>query len=225
MFYRKIKRPSLLGLFIVLTLLFSACSSALTESEPDEPEMESEPVAEMEEPVQEEMDEDMGEKQASEVAEVPVTGNEMDFSQEFDDEAMWALIAEKAAPGHNVERIKAGIETKDRAAWETTLNRMVDKYGADISPEEKEMIIDFLLSQKTAEDKESMKAFDDEAMWALITEKAAPGHNIERIKAGIETKDRAAWETTLNRMIDKYGADISPEEKEMIIDFLLSLKE
>lgn len=56
---------------------------------------------------------------------------------------------------------------------------------------------------------------------ALIREKIKSGHSIDRVYAADKTREE--WNTTLNRMIS-YGAKISEEEKQIIIDYLLSRK-
>ncbi len=64
--------------------------------------------------------------------------------------------------------------------------------------------------------------YDDAAMEALITEKAAGNHTLDFILSQDFTREE--WEETLDRMI-AYGAQISDEEKELIIDWLLSRNE
>ncbi len=59
----------------------------------------------------------------------------------------------------------------------------------------------------------------DAEMEALITEKAKPQHTLEFILS--QNKTAEEWSKTLDRMID-YGANISPEEKELIINWLVS---
>lgn len=54
---------------------------------------------------------------------------------------------------------------------------------------------------------------------ALIKEKVAGNHDLDRIFNA--TKTREEWNATLDRMIG-YGAKISEEEKQIIIDYLLS---
>lgn len=54
---------------------------------------------------------------------------------------------------------------------------------------------------------------------ALIIEKVNNHHDLERIWNA--KFDRVKWEATIDRMIG-YGAKISPEEKQIIIDYLLS---
>jgi len=56
-------------------------------------------------------------------------------------------------------------------------------------------------------------------MEAMIREKVAGNHDLDRIFNAKKTREE--WHVTLNRMIG-YGAKISEEEKELIIDFLLS---
>lgn len=54
---------------------------------------------------------------------------------------------------------------------------------------------------------------------ALILEKLNNKHSIARVFAAQKTREE--WNITLDRMIG-YGAKISEEEKQIIIDFLLS---
>lgn len=54
---------------------------------------------------------------------------------------------------------------------------------------------------------------------ALILEKLQNHHSIARVYAADKTREE--WNTTLDRMIG-YGAKISEEEKQIIIDYLLS---
>ena len=56
---------------------------------------------------------------------------------------------------------------------------------------------------------------------ALIREKVAGHHDLDRIYNANFTREE--WNATLDRMI-AYGAQISEKEKQIIIDYLLSLK-
>ena len=56
-----------------------------------------------------------------------------------------ALIAEKVAGNHDLDRIFNAQKTREE--WSTTLDRMI-RYGAKISPEEKEIIINYMLSRQ-----------------------------------------------------------------------------
>ncbi|MBA4383240.1 MAG: hypothetical protein C0410_00745 [Anaerolinea sp.] len=56
---------------------------------------------------------------------------------------------------------------------------------------------------------------------ALILEKLQNHHSIDRVYDANHTREE--WNTTLDRMIG-YGAKISEEEKQIIIDYLLSRK-
>lgn len=53
---------------------------------------------------------------------------------------------------------------------------------------------------------------------ALIREKLSGHHSIDRVYAADKTREE--WNATLDRMIS-YGAKISEEEKQIIIDYLL----
>ena len=60
---------------------------------------------------------------------------------------------------------------------------------------------------------------EDAAMEALIAEKAAGNHTLNFILSQDFTREE--WEETLDRMIG-YGAQISEEEKQQIIDWLVA---
>lgn len=63
---------------------------------------------------------------------------------------------------------------------------------------------------------------EDARMRALISEKIEDCHMLDFILRQNKTKEE--WSTTIDRMIGK-GANINPEEKEMIIDWLISRNE
>lgn len=57
---------------------------------------------------------------------------------------------------------------------------------------------------------------------ALINEKLQNHHSVDRIYSASHTREE--WNATLDRMIG-YGANISQEEKQVIIDYLLCLQQ
>lgn len=61
----------------------------------------------------------------------------------------------------------------------------------------------------------------DEEMKALITEKIKDKHTLEFILE--QNKTAEEWSETIDRMI-KYGAQITAEEKTLIIDWLVNRK-
>jgi mono/diheme cytochrome c family protein len=54
---------------------------------------------------------------------------------------------------------------------------------------------------------------------AVMEARCGDCHGLEKITS--KTKDRAAWQTTVNRMISK-GASLNAEEKAALIDYLVS---
>jgi mono/diheme cytochrome c family protein len=54
---------------------------------------------------------------------------------------------------------------------------------------------------------------------AVMESRCGDCHGIDRITS--KTKDRAGWQTTVNRMIGK-GATLNDEEKAALIDYLVS---
>lgn len=73
--------------------------------------------------------------------------------------------------------------------------------------------------EEAAPMEDSTTPLTDDEMIALITEKLAGNHPIDRVLDGEKTREE--WETTIDRMIG-YGAKISEEEKTLIIDWLLN---
>ena len=63
---------------------------------------------------------------------------------------------------------------------------------------------------------------EDERMQALISEKIGSNHMLNFILR--QNKTREEWSVTIDRMIGK-GAKINAEEKELIIDYLVSRNE
>lgn len=118
---------------ILAVLLISACAPQTTapvETEAPAPTVETTPAEETE-PVEEPAEAEAAETEAVEEEPFPYTDAEME-----------ALITEKADGNHSLSFILN--QNKTREAWEETLDRMIG-YGARISPEEKELIIDWLL--------------------------------------------------------------------------------
>ena len=70
-----------------------------------------------------------------------------------------------------------------------------------------------------AEDESPETGETDEASEGarLVNSRCTRCHSLTRVDAAM--KDRAGWETTVDRMI-RNGADVSPEERETIVDYL-----
>lgn len=74
----------------------------------------------------------------------PVTTVQEAPAVEMTDAEMEALIAEKIEDNHTLEFILEQEKTAEE--WSETLDRMI-QYGAQISPEEKTMIIEWLVNR------------------------------------------------------------------------------
>jgi hypothetical protein len=70
-----------------------------------------------------------------------------------------------------------------------------------------------------AEETKDLSDLSDAEMEALITEKIGSNHTLDFILSQEKTAEQ--WSSTLDRMIG-YGADINPEEKEAIIEWLVN---
>ncbi len=190
-------RFAVVALLLTLVLVLAACAPK------EEMPAEMPPEAEEAMPVAEETEPMEMEEPAEEAMEEEEMAGELDVE---------ALIDEKVAGNHDVERIFNAVKTREE--WEETLDRMIG-YGAEISDEEKEIIITYLLER----DLDAMEASAEVDVEALIDEKVAGNHDLGRIFNADKTREE--WEETLDRMIG-YGAKINEEEKEVIIEFLLN---
>jgi len=121
----KTKLWLIISIALVSLLVISACASTPTPTPGDVPVIE-EPVVEypiIEEPAVEIPEEILG----------PLTDAEME-----------AFILEKADGNHALEFILKNNFTREE--WSAVLDRMIG-YGAKISPEEKEIIIEWLINR------------------------------------------------------------------------------
>ena len=144
------KKFAWLSLIVILVLVLSACASPAEVEETAEPEVVEQPVVEeptateaptaTEEPVVEPTE--VEEVEEVEEPEPPVADEEDDDDE---DERMMALITEKVGDCHETRRVFNS--TKTREGWSETIDRMIG-YGANITPEEKEMMIDWLVSRE-----------------------------------------------------------------------------
>lgn len=121
----KTKLWLIISIALISLLVISACASTSTPTPGDVPVIE-EPVVEypiIEEPAVEIPEEILG----------PLTDAEME-----------AFILEKADGNHALEFILKNNFTREE--WSAVLDRMIG-YGAKISPEEKEIIIEWLVNR------------------------------------------------------------------------------
>lgn len=156
------KLTIILGIIAALTMLVAACAPQNSDAEVENPAVEEE-MAEDELMVDEDTDDDMevdddsddtghsssdgdaddmGASGAEDSGDGVSAGG--DISAEMTDDEMIALIEEKLAGKHDIDRVLNGDKTYDE--WVSTLDRMIG-YGADINEEEKELIIQWLLNR------------------------------------------------------------------------------
>ncbi|MCD4672124.1 MAG: hypothetical protein K8R77_05610 [Anaerolineaceae bacterium] len=127
----------MIGLLLLVVLVLAVCSpkEEMPAEIPQEAAVEAEPAEEaVEPPAEEELAEDT-------MAENSMEAEESEMTAEIDVEA---LITEKVAGNHDLERIFNADKTREE--WNKTLDRIIG-YGAEISEEEKEIIIGYLLSK------------------------------------------------------------------------------
>ena len=142
----KTKRWLVLCLIVVVALLVGGCARQAEVEETAEPPVVEAPLVEEEAyPVDEPVVET---EEAYPVEEAPVVEEEAppiaEEEMDDEDERMLALITEKIEDCHVLNFILS--KDKTREEWSTTLDRMIG-YGAKINAEEKELIIDYLVSR------------------------------------------------------------------------------
>lgn len=126
-------------LMSIAVLVLAACAPAsqpAAETQPPAAEEPTQPPAASQPPVAEEP------APTQAMPEPTAAQMEEPAAAEIDVEA---LIIEKVAGNHDVERIFNAVKTREE--WEETLDRMIG-YGAQISEEEKQIMIDYLLSRQ-----------------------------------------------------------------------------
>jgi PBP1b-binding outer membrane lipoprotein LpoB len=134
-------KTKLLGLLIMaltLVLLLTGCARPTAVEEMPEPPVVVEP-AETEPPVATDLP-----TEAPVVEEPDEPTVEPTQALDDEDERMQALISEKIGGCHMLNFILR--QTKTREEWSVTIDRMIGK-GADVNAEEKELIIDYLVSR------------------------------------------------------------------------------
>jgi predicted secreted protein len=123
----KNNNPIMMGLGLIMVLMITACAP-----QTNTPAASTQPVIEP----------------TMQVEETSIASEEQPVEPTIEQEAapmdMEALIKEKVAGNHDVDRIFNA--NKSREEWNTTLDRMIG-YGAKITEEEKQMIIEYLLSR------------------------------------------------------------------------------
>ena len=54
----------------------------------------------------------------------------------------------------------------------------------------------------------------------LTTARCAMCHSLDYVQMNAEVLDRAGWEKTVRKMIDRFGAPIAADEAQQIVDYL-----
>ncbi len=131
------KYTLVLGLFIILLLVvtMSACTPSTPTPPPAEtpteaPTPESVPPTETEPPPEEATPETEPSPEATPPPEEP----------ELDGEA---LLEERCTDCHSLDRVAQRSYTREQ--WENTVDRMIDRHGAELDDEEREVVLDYLV--------------------------------------------------------------------------------
>ncbi len=118
---------AILAMSLVAILVLGACSSGVEPTVVQEAPVTQEAPVEQEEPM---------------AQEYPIETEAL--ASERTDAEMEALISEKIEDNHTLQFILGQEKTAEE--WSETLDRMI-QYGAKISPEEKTLIIDWLVNR------------------------------------------------------------------------------
>lgn len=145
----KNKRFAWMSLIVIMVLVLSACARSTVTEETPEPIVVEQPATEVptatEAPTATEPP-TVEPTEVEEVEEVEELETPVADEDELDDEdeRMIALISEKIENCHMLNFVLR--RSKTREEWSTTIDRMIG-YGANINAEEKEQIIDWLVSR------------------------------------------------------------------------------
>jgi hypothetical protein len=130
-------------LILLFVFLFTACSQPADEVVEPEPQQE-EAVVEKDDTADETSPEAVMEDDDSAMQDEEVEMEDDEAAIQGGDEEMEALILEKIEDCHVLNFVLS--KTKTREEWSDTLDRMIG-YGAKINEEEKERIIEWLVSR------------------------------------------------------------------------------
>ncbi len=124
------------------------------------------------------------------------------------------LVETRCSTCHTTDRIFAA--DKDAAGWASTVDRMID-YGAQLTPDERQTVIDYLSGAAMEGAGDSMGAALDGA--TLVETRCSLCHGTDQIYAA--DMDEEGWTNTVDRMID-YGAQLTETERQTVIDYLVA---
>jgi len=223
------KLTLILGIIAILAIMISACAPESTDAEMNDAatqeadgdlmvddEMENEDdTDDSDNDSDDGSDDGMGDAGAEDGED---SGGE-DLPAEMTDEEMLAFLEEKLEGEHTIDFILSQDKTYEE--WEETFDNHIN-YGVELTDEERDMVINWLIERKASEMEEGAMeedmAMTDDEMIALIESKIEGQHTLEFLLGQDKTYDE--WVTTIDRMIG-YGADVNDEEKELIINWLL----
>ena len=131
-----------LSLIVILVLVLTACARPAEAEETPEPTVVEQTATEAPTATQEPTATNTPQVEIPEVAPTETQAADDELSEE--DERMQALISDKIGGCHMLNFILR--QTKTREEWSVTIDRMIGK-GAKINAEEKELIIDYLVSR------------------------------------------------------------------------------
>ena len=123
-----------------------------------------------------------------------------------------ATLDAACATCHDLSAVQPGLYTM--AEWQATIDRMLG-YGASLTAEQNDSILAFLATDAPAADEGG--GVDPAAAQAVLNSACATCHDLSGVEPGVYTG--AEWTDTINRMLG-YGASVSEEQFELLLDFL-----
>lgn len=104
-----------------------------------------------------------------------------------------------------------------RAAWAREVDKMI-RWGAEVSAPNKEQLIDYFASHFAAGSRaSSTKGLADDAGIGIVKSACLICHESDLIVQ--QRLSRAGWTREVDKMI-RWGADVEPDEKQILIDYL-----
>jgi hypothetical protein len=139
------KRLTWMSLIVILVLVLTACARAEVIEDTPEPPVVEQPATDVPTSTEEPTATDPPAVEPTEVEETEEPTVTPTEATDDEDERMQALISEKIGGCHMLNFILR--QTKTAEEWSVTIDRMIGK-GANVNAEEKELIIDYLVSRQ-----------------------------------------------------------------------------
>lgn len=116
----------------------------------------------------------------------------------------WTVVQAKCVQCHGVDQVNNS--RRDAFAWETAVDHMIAN-GAQVSPEERSAVIEYLATR------DAVASYGS----SLVQQKCMGCHTTARVNAA--ALDWAGWEAAVDHMLAN-GAEIDGAERAIVIEWL-----